>query len=77
LEADTGLLLAVDERLDQPAHISRFALTGGQETQGGAFPKGTGSLLSAGLVLNGTGKVVVLPEHAANFGSATAFQAKG
>ncbi|MFD9130321.1 PQQ-binding-like beta-propeller repeat protein, partial [Kitasatospora sp. NPDC059571] len=76
LEAETGLLLAVDERLDQPAHISRFALAGGQETQGGAFPTGTGSLLSTGRVLSGA-KVVVLPEHAANFGSVTAFQAKG
>ncbi|MEW1912033.1 PQQ-binding-like beta-propeller repeat protein [Kitasatospora sp. NPDC085895] len=72
-----GLLLAVDERLDQPAHISRFALVGGQETQGGAFPLGTGSLLTAGRLLSADGKVVVLPEHSANFGSATAFQAKG
>ncbi|MEV8097451.1 PQQ-binding-like beta-propeller repeat protein [Kitasatospora sp. NPDC085879] len=72
-----GLLLAVDERLDQPAHISRFALTGGQETQGGAFPQRTGSLLSTGRVLSAGDKVVVLPEHSANFGTATAFQAKG
>ncbi|MCU7822256.1 PQQ-like beta-propeller repeat protein [Kitasatospora sp. DSM 101779] len=72
-----GLLLAVDERLDQPAHISRFALAGGQETQGGAFPQGIGSLLTAGRVLSADGKVVVLPEHSANYGTATAFQAKG
>ncbi|WP_030276627.1 PQQ-binding-like beta-propeller repeat protein [Streptomyces sp. NRRL B-24484] len=71
-----GLLLAVDERLDQPAHISRFALAGGQETQGGAFPVGTGSLLTAGRVVSAGGKVVVLPEHSANYGTATAFQAK-
>ncbi|WP_405011045.1 PQQ-binding-like beta-propeller repeat protein [Kitasatospora sp. NBC_01539] len=77
VENGTGLLLAVDERLDQPAHISRFALAGGQETQGGAFPLGTGSLLTSGRVLSGGGKVVVLPEHSANFGTATGFQAKG
>ncbi|MEV6212928.1 PQQ-binding-like beta-propeller repeat protein [Kitasatospora sp. NPDC051914] len=72
-----GLLLAVDERLDKPAHISRFAVAGGAETEGGAFPLGTGSLLGSGRVLSGAGKVVVLPEHSANFGTATAFQAKG
>ncbi|WP_371500144.1 PQQ-binding-like beta-propeller repeat protein [Kitasatospora sp. NBC_00374] len=72
-----GLLLAVDERLDQPAHISRFALTGGQETQGGAFPQGTGSLLTSGRLLSGGDKVVAVPEHAFNFGVATAFRSKG
>ncbi|MER8187041.1 PQQ-binding-like beta-propeller repeat protein [Kitasatospora sp. NPDC094015] len=71
-----GLLLAVDERLDQPAHISRFALTGGQETQGGAFPKGTGSLLTSGRLLSGGDKVVAMPEHSSNFGLATAFRSK-
>jgi len=75
---DNGaMLLAVDERLDQPAHLSRFAATGGQETAGGAYPQGTGSLLTSGRVLTGGGKVVVLPEHSTNFGTATAFQAKG
>ncbi|WP_033821053.1 PQQ-binding-like beta-propeller repeat protein, partial [Kitasatospora sp. MBT63] len=73
----SGLLLAVDERLDQPAHISRFALTGGQETQGGAFPPGTGSLLTSGRLLAGGEKVVAMPEHAFNFGVATAFRSKG
>ncbi|MEV4612165.1 PQQ-binding-like beta-propeller repeat protein [Kitasatospora sp. NPDC049258] len=72
-----GLLLAVDERLDQPAHISRFALAGGQETQGGAFPQGTGSLLTSGRLLSGGGKVVAVPEHSSNFGLATAFRSKG
>ncbi|GAA4869304.1 PQQ-binding-like beta-propeller repeat protein [Kitasatospora terrestris] len=72
-----GLLLAVDERVDQPAHISRFALTGGQETQGGAFQRGTGSQLSAGRLLSGGGKVVSVPEHSTNFGTATAFSSKG
>ncbi|MFJ1703928.1 PQQ-binding-like beta-propeller repeat protein [Kitasatospora sp. NPDC088346] len=72
-----GLLLAVDERLDQPAHISRFALAGGQETQGGAFPQGTGSLLTAGRLISGGDKVVAVPEHANNFGVATAFRSKG
>ncbi|KDN82573.1 PQQ-binding-like beta-propeller repeat protein [Kitasatospora cheerisanensis] len=71
-----GLLVAVDERADQPAHLSRFALAGGQETQGGAFPQGTGSLLSAGRVLTSAGHVVAVPEHAANFGIATAFTSK-
>ncbi|AUG80345.1 hypothetical protein CFP65_5650 [Kitasatospora sp. MMS16-BH015] len=71
-----ALLLAVDERLDQPAHLSRFAATGGQETAGGGYPQGTGSLLTAGRVLTAGGKFVVLPEHSANFGTVTAFQAK-
>ncbi|WP_441249650.1 outer membrane protein assembly factor BamB family protein [Kitasatospora sp. McL0602] len=74
---DNGaLLLAVDERLDQPAHLSRFPLTGGQETAGGAYPQGTGSLLTSGRVLAGGGKFVVVPDHSANFGIATAFQSK-
>ncbi|MGW4382572.1 outer membrane protein assembly factor BamB family protein [Kitasatospora sp. NPDC004531] len=72
----SGLLVAVDERADQPAHLSRFALAGGQETQGGAFPQGTGSLLSAGRVLTAAGHVVAVPEHAANFGIATGFTSK-
>ncbi|GAA2742371.1 PQQ-binding-like beta-propeller repeat protein [Kitasatospora cinereorecta] len=72
-----GLLLAVDERVDQPAHISRFALTGGQETRGGAFQRGTGSLLTSGRLLTGGGKVIALPEHSSNFGTATAFASKG
>ncbi|MGK4580431.1 outer membrane protein assembly factor BamB family protein [Kitasatospora sp. HPMI-4] len=75
---DNGaLMLAVDERLDQPAHLSRFALTGGQESTGGAYPQGTGSLLTSGRVLMGGDKVVAVPEHSTNFGTATAFQAKG
>ncbi|MDH6129467.1 PQQ-binding-like beta-propeller repeat protein [Kitasatospora sp. GP82] len=74
---DNGaLMLAVDERLDQPAHLSRLALTGGQESTGGAYPQGTGSLLTSGRVLIGGDKVVTVPEHSANFGTATAFQAK-
>ncbi|MFB7473907.1 PQQ-binding-like beta-propeller repeat protein [Kitasatospora sp. NPDC056184] len=71
-----ALVLAVDERLDQPAHLSRFALDGGQEKAGGGFPPGTGSLLVAGRVLIGGGRVVAVPEHAANFGTATGFRAK-
>ncbi|MFD8482286.1 PQQ-binding-like beta-propeller repeat protein [Kitasatospora sp. NPDC059673] len=74
---NSGLLVAVDERADQPAHLSRFAVAGGQETQGGAFPQGTGSLLSAGRVFTTTGHVVAVPEHAANFGIATGFTSKG
>ncbi|MFF7459675.1 PQQ-binding-like beta-propeller repeat protein [Kitasatospora sp. NPDC008115] len=71
-----ALVVAVDERLDQPAHLSRFALDGGQETVGGGFPPGTGSLLVSGRVLIGGGRVVAVPEHSTNFGTATAFQAK-
>lgn len=71
-----ALLLAGDERLDQPAHLSRYAVTDGRATAGGGYPQGTGSLLTSGRVLTGGGKVVVLPEHSANFGVAGAFQAK-
>ncbi|MFD5565310.1 PQQ-binding-like beta-propeller repeat protein [Kitasatospora griseola] len=72
----SGLLVVVDERADQPAHLSRFALAGGQETQGGAFPQGTGSLLSAGRVFTTAGHVVAVPEVATNFGIATGFTSK-
>ncbi|MFJ9520722.1 PQQ-binding-like beta-propeller repeat protein [Kitasatospora sp. NPDC101801] len=72
-----ALLLAGDERLDQPAHLTRYAVTDGRATAGGGYPQGTGSLLTSGRVLTGGGKVVVLPEHSANFGVAAAFQAKG
>ncbi|MEV0532853.1 PQQ-binding-like beta-propeller repeat protein [Kitasatospora sp. NPDC050463] len=71
-----ALVLAADERLDQPAHLSRFALAGGQETVGGNFPQGTGSLLVSGRVLIGGGRVVAVPEHSANFGIAAGYQAK-
>ncbi|GAA1239113.1 hypothetical protein GCM10009665_31970 [Kitasatospora nipponensis] len=74
---DNGsLVLAADERLGQPAHLSRFALANGQETVGGAFPPGTGSLLSSGRLLIGDGRVVVVPEHSTHFGTAAAYQAK-
>ncbi|MGW4807886.1 outer membrane protein assembly factor BamB family protein [Kitasatospora sp. NPDC004272] len=76
VDAD-GLLLSVDERADQPAHLSRFALSDGKETQGGAFPQGTGSLLSAGRVHTATGKLVAVPEHASHYSAATAFASKG
>ncbi|MET9398257.1 PQQ-binding-like beta-propeller repeat protein [Kitasatospora sp. NPDC002965] len=72
-----ALVLAFDERLDQPAHLSRFALDGGRETVGGNFPPGTGSLLVSGRVLIGGGRVVAVPEHSTNFGTATGYQAKG
>ncbi|MGW4896823.1 outer membrane protein assembly factor BamB family protein [Kitasatospora sp. NPDC004240] len=72
-----GLLLAADERTEQPAHLSRIALADGKETVGGNFPQGTGSLLLAGRVLTGGGKVVAIPVHSANFGIAAAFQAQG
>ncbi|MEU6234085.1 PQQ-binding-like beta-propeller repeat protein [Kitasatospora sp. NPDC047058] len=72
-----ALVLAADERLDQPAHLSRFSLASGQEAVGGNFPQGTGSLLVSGRVLTGGGQVVVVPEHAATFGTASGYQAKG
>ncbi|GAA1988802.1 PQQ-binding-like beta-propeller repeat protein [Kitasatospora viridis] len=75
---DNGsLVLATEERVGQPAHLSRFALAGGQETAGGNFPPATGSLLSSGRLMIGSDKVVVVPTHSSNFGTATAFQAKG
>ncbi|WP_035794428.1 outer membrane protein assembly factor BamB family protein [Kitasatospora mediocidica] len=74
---DNGaLVLAADERVGQPAHLSRFALTGGQEDAGGGFPPDTGSLLGSGRVLTGDGKVIVVPTHSTTFGLATAYQAK-
>ncbi|MGW2398434.1 outer membrane protein assembly factor BamB family protein [Kitasatospora sp. NPDC001664] len=75
--ADGALLLATDERLDQPAHLSRYPLTDGRAAAGGGFAQGTGSLLTSGRLLTGGGKVVAVPEHSTNFGLATAFQAKG
>ncbi|MFD7455177.1 PQQ-binding-like beta-propeller repeat protein [Kitasatospora sp. NPDC059827] len=72
-----SLVLAADERRDQPARLGRFPLAGGQEAVGGNFPSGTGSLLLSGRVLIGGGQVVVVPEHAANYGTAAGFQAKG
>ncbi|MFK0194482.1 PQQ-binding-like beta-propeller repeat protein [Kitasatospora sp. NPDC090308] len=72
-----GLVVAADEHGDQPAHLSRFALSGGQETQGGAFPQGTGSLLTAGRVRTSTGHLVAVPEHASNYSAVTAFTSKG
>ncbi|MFJ2865177.1 PQQ-binding-like beta-propeller repeat protein [Kitasatospora sp. NPDC087314] len=72
-----ALVLAADERRDQPARLSRFPLAGGQEATGGNFPSGTGSLLVSGRVLIGGGRVVVIPEHSANYGTAAGYQAKG
>ncbi|MFD7583671.1 hypothetical protein, partial [Kitasatospora sp. NPDC059817] len=72
-----ALVLAADERRDQPARLSRFPLAGGQEATGGNFPQGTGSLLVSGRVLIGGGRVVVMPEHSANYGTAAGYQAKG
>ncbi|GAB2750236.1 outer membrane protein assembly factor BamB family protein [Kitasatospora kifunensis] len=75
---DNGaLVLAADERLDQPAHLSRFALTNGEESVGGGFPPATGSLLTSGRVLIGSDRVIAVPGHSASFGIATAYQAKG
>ncbi|MER7757799.1 PQQ-binding-like beta-propeller repeat protein [Kitasatospora sp. NPDC097643] len=71
-----ALVLAADERLDQPARLSRIPLAGGTEATGGGFPQGTGSLLVSGRVLIGDGQVVVIPEHSANFGTAAGYRAK-
>ncbi|MFG2846904.1 PQQ-binding-like beta-propeller repeat protein [Kitasatospora sp. NPDC048296] len=72
-----SLVLAADERRDQPARLGRFPLAGGQEAVGGNFPPGTGSLLVSGRVVIGGGQVVVIPEHSANFGTAAGYEAKG
>ncbi|MFG3229999.1 PQQ-binding-like beta-propeller repeat protein [Kitasatospora sp. NPDC048194] len=72
-----SLVLAADERRDQSARLGRFPLAGGQEAVGGNFPPGTGSLLVSGRVAIGGGQVVVIPEHATNFGTAAGYQAKG
>ncbi|MFJ8628809.1 PQQ-binding-like beta-propeller repeat protein [Kitasatospora sp. NPDC093550] len=72
-----SMVLATDERRDQPAHLNRFPLAGGQEATGGNFPPGTGSLLLSGRVLIGGGQVVVVPEHSTNYGTAAGYQAKG
>ncbi|MBD0694485.1 PQQ-binding-like beta-propeller repeat protein [Streptomyces sp. CBMA123] len=72
-----SLVLAADERRDQPARLGRFPLAGGQEAVGGNFPPGTGSLLLSGRVMIGGGQVVVVPEHATNYGTAAGYQAKG
>lgn len=72
-----SLVLAAEERLDQPAHLSRFALTIGQESVGGGFPHSTGSLLTSGRVLIGNDRVIAVPGHSAIFGTASAYQAKG
>ncbi|MFJ5119482.1 PQQ-binding-like beta-propeller repeat protein [Kitasatospora sp. NPDC088548] len=74
---DRALVLAADERRERPAHLSRFTLDGGGEAMGGSFPQGTGSLLVSGRVLIGGGKVVAVPEHSANFGIASGYQATG
>ncbi|MFF7991912.1 PQQ-binding-like beta-propeller repeat protein [Kitasatospora xanthocidica] len=71
-----SLVLGADERRDQPAHLTRFPLAGGQEATGGNFPPGTGSLLVSGRVLIGGGQVVVVPDHSANYGTAAGYQAK-
>ncbi|MEV7603319.1 PQQ-binding-like beta-propeller repeat protein [Kitasatospora sp. NPDC089797] len=71
-----SLVLAADERRDQPARLGRFPLAGGQEVVGGNFPSGTGSLLLSGRVLIGGGQVVVVPEHSSNYGTAAGYQAK-
>ncbi|AXI80069.1 outer membrane protein assembly factor BamB family protein [Peterkaempfera bronchialis] len=71
-----ALVVATEERTDQPAHLSRLTLADGRESAGGGFPKGTGSLLGAGRLLTADGLVVAVPTFTSTYGtSATAYQA--
>ncbi|WP_157875763.1 outer membrane protein assembly factor BamB family protein [Streptacidiphilus griseoplanus] len=73
IDAD-GLMVATEERTDQSAHLSRFALADGKESAGGGFPKGTGSLLTAGRLLTSDGLVVAVPAFTSTYStSATAY----
>ncbi|MCD0483274.1 PQQ-binding-like beta-propeller repeat protein [Streptacidiphilus sp. ASG 303] len=73
-----ALVVSTEERTDQPAHLSRFALADGGESAGGGFPKGTGSLLTAGRLLSADGTVVAVPAFTSTYGtSATAYRARG
>jgi hypothetical protein len=50
----------------------------GKEAQGGAFPSGTGSLLTAGRVLYNSSLIAALPSFASTYNaSAVAYQAAG
>lgn len=71
-----ALVVATEERTDQSAHLSRFALADGKETAGGGFPKDTGSVLTAGRVLTSDGLVVAVPTFTSTYvTSASAYRA--
>jgi len=63
-------VVATEERVGQPARLSKLALTGGAETQGGNFPQGTGSLLTSGRVLDDSDLIAVLPSFTTTYGTA-------
>jgi hypothetical protein len=70
----TAAVVATEERIGQPAKLSHFDLSTGNEVPGGSFPQGTGSLLTSGRVLYSGDLVGVLPEFTNPYGtSATAF----
>ena len=72
----SGAVVATEERIGQPARLSHFDLTTGKESAGGAFPKATDSLLTAGRVLYNSSLVVVLPQFTSTYGTAvTAYSA--
>jgi len=74
----TAAIVATQERSGQPARLDRIGLADGKEAQGGAFPSGTGSLLTAGRVLYNSSLIVALPSFASTYNaSAVAYQAAG
>jgi hypothetical protein len=77
IDAD-AVSVATEERTDQSAHLSRFALTDGAESAGGGFPRDTGSVLTSGRLLTDDNLVVAVPTFTSTYGSAaTAFRTKG
>ncbi|MFD0328488.1 PQQ-binding-like beta-propeller repeat protein [Streptacidiphilus monticola] len=67
---DTAAVVATEERLGQPARLSRLDLTTGKETVGGQFPQNTGSLLGSGRLLLRDRVVVALPEYTTSYHTA-------
>jgi len=72
-----GAVVATEERIGQPARLSHFDLSLGKEVPGGAFPQGTGSLLTAGRVLFQGSQVAVLPQFTSTWGTAATFYTGG
>ncbi|MEY9968941.1 hypothetical protein ABIA33_007028 [Streptacidiphilus sp. MAP12-16] len=74
----TAAVVATEERLGQPARLGHYDLATGNESVGGNFPQGTGSLLTSGRVLYQSNVVAVLPEFTSTYNtSATLFSATG
>jgi hypothetical protein len=70
----SGVVIATEEQIGQPARLSHFDLTTGKEAAGGSFPQGTGSLLTSGRVFYQGSLVVALPEFTSTYSTAaTAF----